>query len=66
MLPEGATRFRRRAAIIGVGQTAFTRKSDRSEWELALEAILAACDDAGLDPGEIDGIVRYSQDRVSE
>lgn len=56
----------RRAAIAGVGQTAFSRSSEQSEWSLALEAILAACDDAGIDPSSIDGIVRYSQDRVSE
>lgn len=66
MPPDGATNLSRRTAIIGVGQTAFTRKSDRSEWDLALTAILSACDDAGMAVGEIDGIVRYSQDRVSE
>jgi acetyl-CoA acetyltransferase len=66
MLAEGAAPLMRRAAIVGVGQTALTRKSERSEWSLALEAILAACDDAGVEPGEIDGIVRYSQDRISE
>ena len=62
----GSSSLRRRTAIVGVGQTTLTRNSGRSEWNLALEAILAATSDAGIDPGQIDGIVRYSQDRVSE
>jgi len=58
--------LRGRSAIVGIGQTELSRGSERSEWDLALEAILAASSDAGIDPGQIDGIVRYSQDRVSE
>ncbi|MEZ4333681.1 MAG: lipid-transfer protein [Myxococcota bacterium] len=62
----GPSGFARRAAIVGVGQTAYLRRSDRDEWDLALEAVRNAADDAGIRPSEIDGIVRYSQDRIHE
>ncbi len=55
----------RKAAIVGIGQTEFSRDSGRSEWQLALEAILAALDDAGLDAASVDGLVRYSYDNVT-
>ena len=35
------------AAIVGIGQTEFSKNSGRSEQQLAAEAILAACQDAG-------------------
>jgi acetyl-CoA acetyltransferase len=44
-------------AIVGIGETPFVRRSDRSLFQLALDASLAAIEDAGLDPQEIDGIV---------
>lgn len=51
------------AAIAGIGNTAFTTESaGATGLELALEAILAAAEDAGLDPTELDGIVRYAID----
>src|SRR5439155_159404 len=53
-----ATTIRDRAAIVGIGQTAFGKSLGRSEYDMALEAILAACADAGLAPREIDGAVR--------
>ena len=56
---------RRRAAIVGIGQTEFSRDSGRSEWQLAQEAILAALADAGLEAHEVDGLVRYSYDNVT-
>lgn len=55
----------RKAAIVGIGQTEFSTNSGRSEWMLALEAILAALRDAGIASGEVDGVVRYSYDNVS-
>ncbi|MGH3758352.1 thiolase C-terminal domain-containing protein [Actinophytocola sp.] len=57
-----------RAAIVGIGATDFSARSGRSELELACQAILAALDDAGIDPGEVDGLVRFgaSQRRASE
>jgi acetyl-CoA acetyltransferase len=55
-----------RVAIVGVGQTAYSRESGRSEWELAIEAITAALADCGIEPGQVDGLVRYSYDKVDE
>ena len=51
-----------RAAIVGIGATEFSKDSGRSEMSLACEAVLAAVGDAGLDPGDIDGMVTYSAD----
>ena len=58
--------FRRRTAIVGIGQTEYLRRSDREEWDLALEAVRRAAADAGIELAQIDGIVRYSQDRIHE
>ena len=45
-------------AIIGAGNTDFSRNSGRSVLTLATQASLAAIADAGLEPSDIDGIVR--------
>jgi acetyl-CoA acetyltransferase len=54
------------AAVIGIGQTAYSRASRRSEWSLAVEAIEGALTDCGVAPGDVDGLVRYSYDAVDE
>jgi acetyl-CoA acetyltransferase len=46
-------------AIAGIGNTAYTRGTERSAVELHLEAGLAAIADAGLQPGEIDAVLPY-------
>jgi 17-hydroxy-3-oxo-4-pregnene-20-carboxyl-CoA lyase len=46
------------AAIAGIGQTPFSPSLGRSEFYMAIEAIFAACDDAGTSPRAIDGVVR--------
>jgi acetyl-CoA acetyltransferase len=62
-----ASKVRRRSpCIIGLGQTEFSVRSGRSELQLALEAITAAVGDAGLDVGDIDGLIRYTWDTTSE
>ena len=53
-------------AIAGMGQTEFSRNAGRTELQLASEAIVAACADAEIDPGEIDGLVSYTIDPVEE
>ncbi len=63
---EGAIDLRGKAAIAGIGQTAFGWQLGRSEFHLALEAIRAAVADAGLRTQDIDGIVRYALDTNSE
>ncbi|MGP5163120.1 lipid-transfer protein [Arthrobacter rhombi] len=49
-------------AIVGIGATEFSKNSGRSELQLAQEACLAACRDAGVDPHDVDGMVTYSMD----
>jgi acetyl-CoA acetyltransferase len=55
-----------RAAVVGIGQTEFAKVLPRSEVDLACEAILAACADAGIEPTEIDGLVRYDLEPAAE
>jgi acetyl-CoA acetyltransferase len=49
----------REVAIVGIGQSEFTRKSSFTAWELALHAVLAALADAGIEARDVDGLVRY-------
>jgi acetyl-CoA acetyltransferase len=55
-----------RAAIAGLGATEFSKQSGRTELRLAMEATLAALNDAGIDPTEVDGFCSYSVDKVPE
>ncbi|MGI8663684.1 MAG: thiolase C-terminal domain-containing protein [Acidimicrobiales bacterium] len=55
-----------RTAIVGVGQTEFAKSIERSEARLALEAISAALDDAGIAPGEVDGLSSYTLENTEE
>jgi acetyl-CoA acetyltransferase len=55
-----------RAAIVGIGQTEFSKNSGRTELQLACEAVRAALDDAGLTPADVDGLVTFSQDTTEE
>ncbi|NUK46150.1 lipid-transfer protein, partial [Streptomyces lunaelactis] len=54
------------AAIAGIGQTAFARHLPDSEKTLACRAILAALDDAGIDPSEVDGFASYTMEETDE
>ncbi|MFQ5874384.1 MAG: lipid-transfer protein, partial [Dehalococcoidia bacterium] len=55
-----------RCAIVGIGETEYSRNSGRSELSLAAEASRKAIEDAGLRPQDIDGIVRFAVDSTSE
>ena len=55
-----------KTSFVGLGQTEFSKSSGRSELQLALEAIVAAIADAGLEVDDIDGLVRYTWDNTSE
>jgi acetyl-CoA acetyltransferase len=57
-----APSFARRTAIAGVGATEFSKRSGRSELRLAVEAVSAALDDAGLSPADVDGYSTFSMD----
>ncbi len=50
------------AAIVGIGQTEYSKNSGRSELQLAAEAVKAAIDDAGIRPDEVDGMVGFTLD----
>lgn len=52
-----------KVAVVGVGRTTYYKRGrswPRTTTELACEAILAACDDAGLSVKDIDGFAYYS------
>ncbi|MFF3643033.1 lipid-transfer protein [Streptomyces sp. NPDC002564] len=55
-----------RAAIVGIGATEFSKDSGRSELKLAVEAVGAALDDAGLTPADVDGMVTFTMDTSPE
>ncbi|MFI9001606.1 lipid-transfer protein [Streptomyces sp. NPDC053541] len=55
-----------RAAIAGIGATEFSKDSGRSELTLAVEAVHAALDDAGLVPADVDGLVTFTMDTSPE
>jgi acetyl-CoA acetyltransferase len=55
-----------KAAIVGIGATEFSKNSGRSELQLAVEATLAALDDAGIHPSEVDGISSVTFDNSYE
>jgi acetyl-CoA acetyltransferase len=58
--------MRDRTAVVGLGTTGFARSIDRSETHLALEAIAAALQDAGLGPSDVDGMSCYSMETTDE
>lgn len=54
------------AAIVGIGATEFSKNSGRTEIQLAVECVLAALNDAGIDPAEVDGISTFTMDNNPE
>jgi acetyl-CoA acetyltransferase len=54
------------AAIVGVGETEFSKDSGRSELRLAVDAVGAALADAGLSPSDVDGLVTFTMDANAE
>ncbi len=58
--------MRDRTAVVGIGTTEFAKQLESSERRLALEAIAAALDDAGIAPGEVDGMSCYSMESTEE
>ena len=58
--------LRGKAAVAGIGATEFSKESGRSELQLSVEAVRAALADAGLRPGDVDGLVTFTMDSSSE
>jgi acetyl-CoA acetyltransferase len=56
----------RQAAVAGIGQTRYVKNMDRTELDLACEAIRAACADAGVPVTAVDGFVSYHIEQVAE
>lgn len=62
-MASGDFRLDGRTAIVGVGATPFYRRGEslpQTPNELVTKAILAAADDAGMSPSEIDGFALYN------
>lgn len=58
--------FADKTAIVGLGVSEFKRHggiTDRTEFQLCCETILAAAEDAGMDVREIDGFCSYAAER---
>lgn len=64
MTADGELHHRDRCAIVGIGETDYSRASGRSVLTLMTQAALAAIEDAGLTPADVDGIVRCDMDTV--
>ncbi|HYF44949.1 MAG TPA: hypothetical protein VD926_01985, partial [Acidimicrobiales bacterium] len=56
----------RKAAIVGIGATEFSKDSGRSEMSLACESVAAALEDAGIAPADVDGMVAFSAETNPE
>src|ERR671922_2264317 len=54
------------AAIVGIGHTEFSKNIGRPENIVALEAITAALNDAGVSPRDVDGLVKFSLENTME
>lgn len=55
-----------RTAIVGIGQTEFSKGAAESELTLACLAIRAALEDAGLVAADVDGLAMYSMENGRE
>ena len=57
--------IRGKAAVVGVGETEYFKRgqSPDAEFVLALKAIIAACENAGISPKDVDGFASFSNDR---
>lgn len=63
--PVDANLIKDTTAIVGVGQTKYSRDSQRDELDMACEAIKKAVDDAGLKMSDIDGFETFTLDRLA-
>ncbi|MEJ2131184.1 MAG: hypothetical protein P8Y95_06080, partial [Gammaproteobacteria bacterium] len=52
--------LRGKYAIVGVGETEYTRGSGVTTLVLGTRAVRKAIEDAGLAPGDVDGMLSYS------
>jgi acetyl-CoA acetyltransferase len=64
-MSTGDRTLRGKVAVAGIGETAYFKRGQSPDLEfvMALEAVLAACRDAGIDPHDVDGFASYADDR---
>ncbi|HZP15546.1 MAG TPA: lipid-transfer protein [Nocardioides sp.] len=55
-----------RTAIAGIGATEFSKDSGRSELRLAIEACMAALEDAGVEPARVNGLSTFTMETNPE
>lgn len=56
-----------KVAAVGIGRFQYKRgQSPYGERALLIRAIVQACEDAGVDPADVDGFVTYGDDRHNE
>lgn len=50
--------------MVGVGESTYYRRgrSPKTSFDLCLDAVFAACEDAGIDPRQVDGFSSFSDD----
>ena len=58
--------FASKTAIAGIGATEFSKDSGRTPMQLAVECCEAACEDAGIEPSQVSGMVNYSAENNTE
>ena len=58
--------FAGKTAIAGIGATEFSKSSGRSELRLAIEACMAALDDAGVAPEQVRGMSTFTMENNPE
>ncbi len=50
--------LRDKASIVGIGETRYVRKSGKRAHEMVFDAVERACQDAGIDVRDLDGVVQ--------
>jgi acetyl-CoA acetyltransferase len=60
------TSIKDECAIVGIGQTEFSKHSGRSELQLTVECVKAAIEEAGLKLSDVDGMVTFTIDGSDE
>ncbi len=63
---SGDVGLRDAVAVIGVGETEYSKRSGQSPVALAVEASLAAAEDAGIDIRDVDGFLPYASGITTE
>ncbi|MEV0224157.1 lipid-transfer protein [Streptomyces sp. NPDC050704] len=53
-------------AVVGIGETSFAKQLPENEKALACRAIVAALDDAGIAPAEVDALASYTMEETDE